>query len=265
MSWTLFKGTMHQRRWHLFWFSASLVAFSWMMVWFWPQMGGADYAQLIETMPQEMIALFGDADISIASLGGFFQTEYLGLMWIVIVASAVIGYASKSVATEIGNGTMELLLSQPLSRSKFILTRMAGLFAYVLTISAATFVPIQIFGPGYDIDLSAETFWMLFGLGALFMLAIGSFAFMLSALSRDGGRPVAITSAMIAAMWIGAFLVQVSDFADALEPFNLLSYWEPGKIINEGALSTDAWWVYAGVATVSLVVAYVGFLRRDVT
>lgn len=255
---------MHQRRWHLFWFTISLAAFSWVMVWFWPQMGGAEYEQLIESMPPEMIALFGDSELSIASLGGFFQTEYLGLMWIVIVASALIGYASKAIAGEIGNGSMELLLSQPISRAQFILTRMAGLLTYVIALAAATFVPIQIFGPAYDIDLSSKTFWLLFGLGSLFMLAVGAFAFMLSALSRDGGRPTAIASGLLAAMWIGSFLAQVSDFADAFEPFNLLSYWEPGKIINDGALTTNAWWVYGGVAIVSLAVAYIGFMRRDV-
>ncbi len=264
MSWNLFKGTMHQRRKPLFWFSFSLVAYSWMMVWFWPQMGGAEYAELAESMPPEMIALFGDAELSLASLGGYFQTEYLGLMWMVIVAAALIGYAAKMIAGEVNGGTMELLLSQPLSRSKFILTRMAGLVLQVLLLSAATFVPIQILGPGYDIELTAKVFWLLFGLGSLLMLAIGSFAFMVSALSRDGGRPTTLTSAVIAGMWIASFLADVSDFADALDPFNLLSYWEPGKVINNGALATNAWWVYAGVSVVCLVIAYIGFMRRDV-
>ncbi len=265
MSWNLFKGTLHQRRKPLFWFSFSLIAYSWMMVWFWPQMGGAEYAELAESMPPEMIALFGDADLSLASLGGYFQTEYLGLMWMVVAASALIGFASKAIAGEIGGGTMEILLSQPLSRSKFILTRMGVLVLYVLLLGAATFVPIQILGPGYDIELSAKVFWLLLGLGSLFMLAIGSFAFMVSALSRDSGRPTVVTSAAIATMWIMSFLADVSDFADALDPFNLLSYWEPGKIINNGALDTNAWWIYGGVSIVFLMIAYVGFMRRDVT
>jgi ABC-2 type transport system permease protein len=216
-------------------------------------------------MPPELIALFGNNALSPASLGGFFQLEYLGIMWILIAGSAVILYAIKSIASEAGAGTLELLMSQPLGRLTFVLTRVVGLVVYAAVIVAASFAPIMVFGPGYDIDLPVETYALLCGLGMLFALAIGGLAFMLSAFSRDGGRPAGIMGGLLGAMWIGDFLSQVSDVAEWFKPVNLVTYWQPGFIINDGALPTpDAWWVFSAVAVISLAVGVVAFLRRDI-
>lgn len=263
MSRGVFLATLHQRRKHLFWYALGLVSYSWFMVWFWPQMGGADYAAIVDAMPKELFALFGDAELSFASLGGFFQTEYLGLMWILIASSAVIGYAAKALAGEISSGTMELEMSQPVSRTAFISTRIAVLFVYVAVVVVATFLPIQVFGPAYEIDLPVRTYALLYGIGSLFLLSIGAVALLISALSKDGGRPVAVASALIAVMWMGDFLAQVSDVADALEPINLLGYWKPGRLINDGTASGDWWWVYALVTVVALAGSVVVFKRRD--
>jgi len=184
MSWTLLRATLHQRRASMLWFSVGLVFYSWLMVWFWPQIGGGQYAELVENMPPEMLALFGGNDISFASMGGYFQTEYLGLMWMVIVGCAIVMYGVGSLAGDIGRGTMELTLSQPISRLTVVLTRIAVLVVYVLILAAATFVPIQVFGPTYDVDLTATTFWLLFALGSLFMLALGGISMLAHARHR---------------------------------------------------------------------------------
>jgi len=54
MSWTLLRGTLHQNRVSIFWFSFGLVLYSWMMTWFYPEIGGDQYAELVETMPVEV-------------------------------------------------------------------------------------------------------------------------------------------------------------------------------------------------------------------
>ncbi|MDH4140799.1 MAG: ABC transporter permease subunit, partial [Coriobacteriia bacterium] len=217
MSWNLFFGTMRQRRVGLFWYSVGLVVYSWVMCWYWPLIGD-EYQKLVDTLPPQFIQAFAGTDVDFSTLGGYFQAEYLGLMWIAIVGSAVILYASKAIGSEIGNGTMELLLSQPISRVRFVVTRIIGFVAYTAVVAAATFVPIAIFGPHYDIDLSTKTHVLLFLSGTVFMLAIGGVAFLLSALSRDGGKPASITAGLLGAMWIMHAVAQLADWADTLEP-----------------------------------------------
>ncbi|MDZ4167042.1 MAG: hypothetical protein U1E08_05055, partial [Coriobacteriia bacterium] len=74
MSWTLLRGTLQQRRTSILWYSGSLIAYAWLMTWFYPQLGGGQYADLIANMPEEMLALLGGTQVDFASLGGYFQT-----------------------------------------------------------------------------------------------------------------------------------------------------------------------------------------------
>jgi ABC-2 type transport system permease protein len=264
MNWTLLRATLHQRRASMFWFSFGLILYSWMMTWFWPQMGGDQYAQMLESFSPELLQIFGGTDVPFASLGGFFQVEYLGLMWILIVSSALIMFAVKAFAGEISGGTMEFVLAQPVSRVRLAITRVVALVLYVLVLAASSFVPIQVLGRQYDVVLSAETFWLLFAFGTMFMLAVGGIAMLLSATFRDGGKPGAIAAGLLVLMWVADLISNVSDAAGFFDSVNLVSYWQPGKIINDGVVSGEAWWLYGIVAAVSLVGAVAVFSRRDV-
>ena len=263
MSWTLLRGTLHQRRSSIFWFCISLVLYSWMMVWFWDQMGDS-LSKMIENYPPEILAMFGGDQVSFASMGGFFQIEYLGLMWMIIIASAVVLFAVKAYSGEIGGGTMELLLAQPLSRTRVAITRVVAFIGYALLLNVSTFIPIQVFGPGYGVELGAETFWTVSALGLLFTLAIGGIAMLLSSLFRDGGKPAAIASGVLLFFWIADMIANVSEAAEFLDPVNLVSYWQPGEIINGGAAAPEAWWIYGALAVVTLAASIVVFSRRDV-
>lgn len=259
----LFLGTLRQRWLSLFWFVFTLVAYGWMMAWYWPLMGES-YSELIESMPPELIQAFAGADVDLATLGGFMQTEYLGIMWIGIVGSALILFSAKAIAGEIGAGTMELLLSQPISRMKLVLVRIAALFTWVIVLALATVAPIQVFGPAYDIDLPMRRYVLLYLAAIVFMLAVGGIAFLVSAATRDGGKPAAVTGGLLGVMWVIHAIAGLADFAEALEPFNLLKYWQPATIIDKGTVAPETWWVLGSVAVVSLAASVFVFLRRDV-
>lgn len=264
MSWTALRASLHQRRTSIFWFSSSLAFYAWVMTWFYPQIGGGQYADMIEQMPAEMLAIFGGTEVEFASLGGYFQTEYLGLMWIAIVSSALIIFASKAFAGEIASGTMEFTLAQPISRVRLATTRALALVGYAVLLAAASFVPIRVFGPQYDVNLTAEQFWTLAAFGLMFMLAVGGFALLLSSMFRDGGRAGAIAAAVLGTFWVADLISNFSEAAEVFDPVNLITYWQPGTIINGDPVAPEAWWLYGAVALVSLAGAVVIFSRRDV-
>lgn len=263
MSWTLFRGTVHQHRTSIFWFVVGLVSYAWIMTWFYPSIG-EQYARLVETFPPEVLVMFGGNEVPFASLGGYFQTEYLGIMWILIVSAALIMFASKAFAGEISAGTMELVLAQPVSRVRLAVTRVVALIAYTVVLALASFLPLEVFGPQYDIHIGWDALWTLTAFGVLFMLAVGGLAMLLSAMSRGGGKAGAIVATLLVALWVADVLSGASKLAEALDPVNIVGYWQPGLLINGDAVAAGAWWLYAGIAVVSLVASVAVFARRDV-
>lgn len=263
MSWTVFRASLWQRRTAILWYVVGLAFYSWLMVWYWPNIGGSEYQKLIESLPPEMLKMFGGSEISFGTMGGFFQVEYLGLMWMIIVLSAVLVYASRSFAGEIADGTMELTLSQPVSRVQVAASRIAGLAVLSGVLSLATFGSVQLFGPAYDVRLSAHAFWSLVALGALFMLAGGGLGMLISACVRGAGKAGGIAAGLFALMWASDIVSNVSDLADFFGPVNLVSAWQPGAVIDGASVKPEAWWLYGLTAAVSLAASVAIFSRRD--
>jgi hypothetical protein len=93
---------------------------------------------------------------------------------------------------------------------------------------------------------------------------MGGLGMVFSAMFRDGGKPVAITSGILLVFWLADMIANVSKAAEALDPVNLVTYWQPGVVINGGDIEPAAWWIYAAVALVGLAGSVAVFARRDV-
>lgn len=266
MSWTLLRGTLHQRRVGLLWYSLGLVLYSVYITWFFPMIRELDVESLMKAVPKELLAFFsGGREISYTTLGGFLGTEYLGFIWIVIVGAASLGYAVRAFASEVDAGTMEFLLAQPLSRTRFALTRIAGLALTVATLIAATTLPIFLVARWRDITVVGGHVWTLSWVGFLVVMAISSLGLLVSAASSTGGRPAAITGGVLGAMWMLHFLRTVAKWADRFESVNVFRYWDPARYLDGGGVPAETIWVLTGATLLFLAASVVLFSRRDVT
>ena len=83
-------------------------------------------------------------------------------------------------------------------------------------------------------------------------------------LFRAGGGGGGTAAGVMGVLWVADLVSNVSEAAEVLDPVNLVTYWQPGKIINGDAVAPEAWWIYGIVGAASLVAAVLVFRRRDV-
>ena len=266
MSWTIIRASLQQRRTSLMWYVIGLASYSWFIVWYYPQFAGNEefFEQIMSLMTPEMMAAFGAADLNIGSLGGFLGVEYLSLIWVIIVGAAIISFAAKSIASEVESGTMELTLAQPVSRVRVALSRYAGMVVYALALNLSTVVPIWLACRVYDVEFETEAMLLLLAMGTLVTLAIGGFAFMVSAFAKGGGKVAAVSAGMLGAMWLANFIAAVNENTEFLDTFSLFHYWKPGAIIDEVTAKPEAWWVFGVTAVLFAAIGIWRFLGRDV-
>jgi ABC-2 type transport system permease protein len=266
MSWTVIRASLQQRRTSLLWYCLGLATYSWFIVWYYPQFAGNDefFEQIQQVFSNEMMAAFGAADLNFGTLGGFLGVEYLSLIWVIIVGAAVIGFAAKSIASEVENGTMDLTLTQPISRLRVALSRYVAMIIYAIAINLATVVPIWAACLYYDIEIESAAMPLLFAVGSLLTIAIGSFAFMVSAFSPTGGRVAAVSSGVLGAMWLANFISALNESTEFLDNFTIFHYWKPGGIIDEATTKPEAWWVFGIPAVLFAAIAIWRFVNRDV-
>jgi len=266
VNWTIFKSSLHLRRNTLFWYSLGITLYGWLIVAFYPLIEkNADYLDLVQSMlTPELMAIFGGANLDFATIGGFLGIEYLNLFWIFIVSAAIITFAANALAGAVDDGTMEATLAQPVSRLQVAFVRYLAMASYAAALNLVTILTLYIPGLIHNVDVPLDSMLLLFAIGWLLTMAIGSFAYMVSALSTGSGRVVGISLGTLLAMWLADVLGNITDKVDWLKNISLFHYWQPVEVIDKLSVASESWLVFGVAVVLFFAVAMWAFQRRDV-
>jgi len=266
VNWTIFTSTLQLRRTSLAWYSVGIASYGWMMVAFFPLIEqNLEYMKAIQDIfTEDLMAAFGGAGLDFATLGGFLGVEYLSLIWVFIVAAAVITFAAGALGGAVEDGTLEATLAQPVSRNQVAISRYAAMGVYAAVLNLVTVLTLYLPGFLHDVDVPLDAMVLLFALGWVLTMAIGGFAYMLSALSSGSGRTIGISIGVLVAMWLADVLGNISDKAEWLKGLSLFHYWKPAAAIDDLSVPSESWLVFAVPAVLFFAVAVWGFRRRDV-
>lgn len=266
MSWTVLRANLHLRRVSLFWYSFGLACYGWFIVAFFPLIEeSVDYMRMVEEMfTDEMMAVFGGTGLDFTTLGGFLGVEYLSMIWIFIIAAAVITFAAGALGGAVDDGTMELTLAQPVSRTQIAVSRYLALAAYAGVLNLTTAATLYLPGLVHDVDVPLDAAALLFAIGWVVTMAIGGFAYLVSALSSGSGRVIGVSLGAVAAMWLADVLGNISDKADWLVDLSLFHYWRPAEVIDDLTVAGETWAVFGVAAAVFFMASVWAFQRRDV-
>ncbi|MEX2504854.1 MAG: ABC transporter permease subunit, partial [Egicoccus sp.] len=109
---------------------------------FYPMMGqdAAAIEPFMENMPEGMISALGMDQM--ASAAGYLQSTVFGLLGPALLLVFAIGTGARTLAGAEEDGTLELELTHPVSRTRVYLERLAGLWAGALALVVAVFAVV---------------------------------------------------------------------------------------------------------------------------
>jgi ABC-2 type transport system permease protein len=201
-----------------------------------------------------------------------------------------VGRASGAVAGEIDRGTMELLLAQPVPRSRVVLAHLGvdlltipvlSLFLWVGTwLGTALVWPLQIEGPANPqlLEVNPWAFAPALANVAALMFAVSGYTIWLSARGRFRWRVLGLAVFLTLVQFLVNVVGQLWDAVGPLRPFTVFYYYQPQQIIRDGRWTVELGTVWNGgqplfavhVLVVLLAVGVIGyglalwtFERRD--
>ena len=199
-------------------------------------------------------------------MGSYLATEMFSFIFPIILVALVVGIGSAAIAGEVERGTIEFLLSQPISRTKLFFSRYlagASMLAGFTAILIFSIIPLSKL---YYTDISFSNvarFWLV---GFLFGLAILSLSFLASSIFSDSGKPNFVVTSIIVVMYVLNILASLKPSLDKLKYFSFFHYYDPPSTLGNGALLAPSMlWVFLGVSVVSTILAVWWFNRRDIT
>ncbi len=222
-------------------------------------------------------AVMGGGEVHFENPTDFLAVELLHPVVITLVCLWSIGRASGAVAGELDRGTLELLLSQPVPRSRLILAHFLVdcivIPALVLSIAAGTHLGLAAVGP-FEVDYTVldalktkapfaiphgpdvlpvhvgGQWKALVNLAAL-MFAVSGLTIAISSLNRSRWKATGLATGIILGMFIVNVIGQLWDTLAVTRPISLFFYYQPQKIWLKNQWFAD--WSGAGGPATTLV------------
>jgi ABC-2 type transport system permease protein len=175
-----------------------------------------------------------------------------------LVTAVAITLAARAIAGEVEHGAIELILAQPISRTRY--------FAAHATFGVSAIALITVSGVLGSI-LGRQLFALApLGLSSAWRLSVNlvlSVTLLVSSFGREGGQ-AAIAGVLLAVV---SYLIEVVSSmwsaAAFLHPYALHSYYDPRRILIEGQLPPAALPALAAFIAVTGAAAFIRFQRRD--
>ena len=217
---------------------------------------------LSQQLPDAILAITGGGDLGTAE--GYYQLEIFSLLGPIAIIAVTAAIGAKAIAGEERDGTMGLLLANPVPRSRIIWAKSFSMLLGAIVVGAAVFAGAALgsfaAALGMDVGNIAAISLLLTLLGLVFgalALAIGA---------ATGRYRVAIFGAAGAAFVffvLNSFL-PLSDSLAGLARISPFYYFLSGNPLVDG-LNLGHAAVLAAVALALVALAAFTFNRRDVT
>jgi len=194
---------------------------------------GADFEAYVESLPPAVREGFGVSGAAITTVEGFLSTEFYTFVWLLMLGLYVAYAAGGTVAGDIEDGRMDMLLATPVTRARVLGEKFLSLLTPVLVLNLV--MPLFVYGGlmlvGESID--AVDLAAVHLLSVPYLLACGSLGTLLSVTVH---RADAAQRGGIAAVFVLFILESVTVDTD-YEWLGLLSptrYYDPAEILIEG-------------------------------
>lgn len=255
------KGMRDQWRSLLVW-ALAVAVIALMIAAFYPSVKAsmASYQQIADQMPKVLRDAFIGSDIG--SPAGWLDTKLFSMMAPIMFLVYAIASGARGIAGEEEDGTLDLLLAQPVSRGRVLLQKYAGLVAGVVLLTAVLFATLAITAPMFQMHLGTWQLLQASLLVGLLGLAFGSIAFLVAAAWGRRGLAYGVAGGLAGIMYLMDILAPLSSVLERIQPASLYYYYGIAPV-SDGMRAVDV--LAFGITALSaLVLAYAAFARRDI-
>lgn len=261
---SLFTKTLYDRRRGLLGWSVSLVLLVGMYVALWPSLRDQpSMSDFLQQMPEAFRSLFAATGADMSTPVGYVQVELLSFMGPIAVLVYAIAMGVALIGGEEDHHTMDLLLSNPVGRTRVVLEKFAALALGTFLLAGVTGLSLVGLGSLVDMNLPpgdvAATMLHLALLGVVF----GALALTLSAATGKAGLSRGIPAIVAVVAYVVNALAPLVDWLDPFQKLSPFYQYIGHDPLREGV---DGPSVFVAVSTVAVLLglAVLGFRRRDI-
>lgn len=258
---SVFERTLHDNRRALTWWSVGMVLLAGYSLAFFPTVSGnTSMRKLVDSYPEALRKLMAIRDFTTGP--GYLQAYLFSFMAPILLLMVALLHGSDATSGEEDRGTIDILLSCPISRSRVVLEKFAAITAGLALLAAALLATLLVGGPLVGLDVAVNRVVAVCAASLLLAVDIGALALFVGAATGRRGLARGVSAAVAVASYLVSGLADVASGLRPVRPLSLY-YHSLGiqPLFTGFSLLHTA--VLVAVAAVLVVLAAVSFERRD--
>jgi ABC-2 type transport system permease protein len=229
---------------------------------FWPTMNNPGMLEFLENYPDEVLEALNYTEI--ASAAGYLNATVYGLVVALLTVVYGVSAGTRAIAGDEEAGTLDLVLSHPLSRAQLALQRFAALLVSFGAISLALLAfLLLISGPAQLEGISVGSFLAMHLHLFLFASLFGAVAFAVGAATGRKGVAIGVGAGFAVYGFAANGILPQIEGMEWIEDFSPFDWLNGGSPLQNGVQGGDAL-IMAGLVVVLVGLGVWVFSGRDV-
>ncbi len=258
--------TIKDKRLSLIIFTLATVGMLWVYVGMFPgiQQESQKLAEAFQGYPEAMLKAFNIEEIDFSHLENFVAMEQYSIIWPLVVIFLLLAFAGTSLAGEVEKGTVESLLSRPLSRRKIFFQKYLAGLVVLVGYTGVTVFAIWPLAALQNIDFQMANFVSVFWLCLLFGWAVYSLGMLCSTWFSERSRVYGIAGGILLLMYVLNIVAALQEKLSNLKYASFFHYYDSSAVLIRGEFDGLSVVVFAGFAIITTALAAWRFQKRDV-
>jgi len=196
---------------------------------------------------------------------GFLNMELYQIFWIMILG-IILGFLSGAViAKEIEGKTIDLLMSNPVSKKQIIFEKFIGLIPMVLIVNFGTMFAVFGITIAINEELNFGNVFLTHITSIPYFLSIIAIGILVSVVINEKMKAGIIMVAIIVSMYIFESLGNMVPNYEAMGVISITHYYNPYDTLKFGEIDAVGMIVLSVIIVWSLIIAMLYFENKDIT
>jgi ABC-2 type transport system permease protein len=198
------------------------------------------------------------------SYTGFLNMELYQIFWILILGMLIGFLASSLLSKEIEGKTIDLLLSNPVSRKQIILEKYLGLIPFIVLINVATLLTVYGLTVAIGEKINLGYLIMTHAVSLPYFLAIAAIGLLMSVIIDEKIKASIITIAIIIGMYIFESISLLIPDYKFMGYVSLTHFYNPADILLKGIVDVYGVVVLVIFIVICLIISMIYFDHKDI-
>ena len=221
------------------------------------------FLKFLDILPSVLKTALGGEMLQVGNVSGLIAIGYQHPLVLLLYMLFAVGTPTSLLTREIQNGTMELILSRPTTKTQVYVCAasltLGGMFALVLMMFSGTVVGTRLYDFGQPIPL--DLFFRIAINGGLLASAVGAIALLAAAIFCGRNAAVAVTVAFLVANYFAWLMAQWWPRMGFLKAATLFYYVNGVKLYSGWPYYDMS--VLATILLTAVIVGGIVWQRRD--